>query len=231
MRQRLAEQLPPPDVLNVDDDGFEWVASTDPAVRSECERNPIQMDDGLVERPRLVQLRPGYILEDVVGDSASSGPLGCPSDHYRRSMEVAQLRGYREAITLLTRLTSSPEGRGGDEQRVESASGPLTTWAAVARAVGVSADTMGRRRKEWKDTRPHPYYIDIAAARAWYRHGLAGEAGFPPPAPGRKSRSCTATSKLGTGGTTLADLVAEKAVATTAMRHAKLAPSGDRKAR
>ncbi len=221
------------------DDAFEWVASADPAVLFECEGNPFQMNDGLLVRPRRVQLRPGYILEDVVGDPSPSGPLACDPHHYRRSMEVAQLLAHRESNARLQHLTSRLECSGGDHPRREvvaapvgpgtptGKSGPMTTWAAVARAVGVSVDTMGRRRKEWRDIRPHPYYIDAAAAQAWYRHGHAGGGpGVPHPASGRKARPSTATGKLGTTGTTLADLLAEKVAATAVRLDAKAAAVG-----
>jgi hypothetical protein len=52
------------------------------------------------------------------------------------------------------------------------AEGPLTTWRAIAQAVGVSEDTLARRRGDAAD-QTAPYFVDAQAARAWYQGLLA----------------------------------------------------------
>ncbi|MEQ1569577.1 MAG: hypothetical protein ABMA64_28325 [Myxococcota bacterium] len=44
---------------------------------------------------------------------------------------------------------------------------PLTTWRAVAAAVGVSEDTIARKRSAAKDE-SQPWFEDAEAARDWY---------------------------------------------------------------
>lgn len=46
--------------------------------------------------------------------------------------------------------------------------GPLTTWRAIALAIGVSEDTVARRRTDAGD-RAAPYFVDRDAARTWYQ--------------------------------------------------------------
>jgi hypothetical protein len=53
-----------------------------------------------------------------------------------------------------------------------AAEGPLTTWRAIAQAIGVSEDTLARRRSDAAD-RAAPYFVDAQAARDWYQGLLA----------------------------------------------------------
>lgn len=62
---------------------------------------------------------------------------------------------------------------------------PLTTWKAIAAAVGVSERTLARRRRAGND-RSRPYFPDAEAAITWYGD-LAGAR--PPPKAGRRTIS------------------------------------------
>lgn len=44
---------------------------------------------------------------------------------------------------------------------------PITTWRGAARVLGVSEDTLARKRAAAGDDTP-PYFADEASARAWY---------------------------------------------------------------
>ena len=100
--------------------------------------------------------------------------------------------------------TDAHEDADGVDATAESL--PVTTWAAVARAVGHSVDTMARRRKAWGIEAKKPHFDNAEEARRWYRRcehqGTGLEPHTPVPRPvrasGRKSR--------GTKGLTLADL-------------------------
>jgi hypothetical protein len=85
--------------------------------------------------------------------------------------------------------------------------GPITSWAAVARAADVSLDTLSRRRKAWGWTQP-PYFETVAEARAWYRRGESGKHARTSLATTKASTRRSGTS--GTAGTTLADLKADR---------------------
>lgn len=88
-------------------------------------------------------------------------------------------------------------------------SAPLTSWASVARAVGVSLDTLSRRRKAWGFADPRPYFVTAEDAKVWYRRGESGKLS-PTPAAGAKAGARRPTpSSAGTAGTTLADLRAQ----------------------
>lgn len=50
--------------------------------------------------------------------------------------------------------------------------GPLTTWRAIAAVIGVSEDTLSRRRADAAD-RTAPYFVDTEAAQRWYRELIA----------------------------------------------------------
>ena len=121
------------DVVHVDDDGVPWTTSDDSAVRMECERGPIQTEDGTWRRARLVHLRPGYILEDVVHDHNSGVPLRCRPDHYARSMDLARLLEQRRTNDLLAQFV-----RAGSESSDR-------VWATIKETAAhfrVSADTV-----------------------------------------------------------------------------------------
>ena len=45
---------------------------------------------------------------------------------------------------------------------------PLTSWKEIAGAIGVSQDTVARRRADSADQTP-PYFVTTEAARNWYR--------------------------------------------------------------
>ncbi len=91
------------EIVHTDDDGVPWSTSDDPAVLMECERGPIEMDDGCWVRPRMVRLRAGYVLEDVAHGPGSGIPLVCRPDHYERSMQVAQLWAVRRLAAAAER--------------------------------------------------------------------------------------------------------------------------------
>ena len=85
------------DVVHVDADGVPWTTSDDPAVRMECERGPVQTEDGTWRRARLVHLRPGYILEDVVHDHDSA-----PNPHKHNMQKHKQSQTNQEPTSKQT---------------------------------------------------------------------------------------------------------------------------------
>ena len=128
------------DVVHVDADGVPWTTSDDPAVRMECERGPVQTEDGTWRRARLVHLRPGYILEDVVHDHDSGVPLRCRPDHYARSMDLARLLEQRRTNDLLAQFV-----RAAPDPDAPIADGVTGGWATIKEAAAhfrVSADTV-----------------------------------------------------------------------------------------
>jgi hypothetical protein len=75
-----------------------------------------------------------------------------------------------------------------DRRLPEPVDGPLTTWKRIARALGVSHDTLTKRRQESKDHH-RPWFPDVEAARLWYD-------GLLQPKPARKR----APKKASVGG-------------------------------
>lgn len=63
---------------------------------------------------------------------------------------------------------------------------PLASWKTIAVAVGVSYETLHRRRREAEDE-TEPYFLSAEDARAWYRKLVA-----PAPKPARRGRRKTA---------------------------------------
>jgi hypothetical protein len=128
------------DVVHVDADGVPWTTSDDPAVLMECERGPVHTEDGTWRRARLVHLRPGYILEDVVHDHNSGVPLRCRPDHYARSMDLARLLEQRRTNDLLAQFV-----RAAPDPDAPIADGVTGGWATIKEAAAhfrVSADTV-----------------------------------------------------------------------------------------
>lgn len=70
---------------------------------------------------------------------------------------------------------------------------PITTWTAVARVLGVSVDTLARRRTSCTGRRP--WFADEDEVRAWWRALL--EEGSPPDPPQGKTRRSKAASRRG----------------------------------
>jgi len=67
--------------------------------------------------------------------------------------------------------------------------GPITTWRATAAAIGMSEDTLLRRRREHGAMEMEPYFCTAAAAVAWYE-GLSA-----PKKPARSARSRASTRR------------------------------------
>lgn len=109
-----------------------------------------------------------------------------------------ELRELRAEVRRLADRLPIAEG----QPPPDAANAPVTSWRAAAAALGISEDTIHRRRREIGDDRKKPYFDDIAAVRRWYARALGGG---PSPAPtSRPSRPAK------TSGLTLADLKARK---------------------
>ena len=87
------------------------------------------------------------------------------------------------------------------------ASSPVTSWASVARTVGVSLDTLSRRRRAWGISDPRPYFVTGEEAKAWYRRGESGKLSRTTIAVAKPATRRPTPSSAGTAGTTLADLI------------------------
>ncbi len=85
-------------------------------------------------------------------------------------------------------------------------SGPVTSWAAVARAVGISNDTLTRRRKAWGVEAAKPNFDSTDDARGWYRSCEHRGTGLEPRTRAPRAPRHSKPMKQGTRGTTLADL-------------------------
>jgi len=83
---------------------------------------------------------------------------------------------------------------------------PVTTWAAVARAVGISEDTLRRRRKEWSVAARKPHFDKADDACRWYRRCEHRGTGQEPRMPAPRVPRPKMPRMQGTRGTTLADL-------------------------
>ena len=94
----------------------------------------------------------------------------------------------------------------GDDDPVDAAAaGPVATWRAVAHAVGVSVDTLRRRRKKWGTEARKPHFNNADDARDWWRkcehRGVGLVPRSPPP---RRAPRRAGPSAQGTVGLTLA---------------------------
>lgn len=49
-----------------------------------------------------------------------------------------------------------------------TAAGTITTWAGVAKACGVSVDTVRRRRRAAKDSTTTPFFVETSTAQTWF---------------------------------------------------------------
>ena len=192
---------PPPDFTvetALEDVGVEWDGVSDlPFVYGILQRGmlpPDVHDRRILLRAREVRASRAYIDDrirvldrDRLTAMSEQGP-GWPCQ-----------RGGPKVQELL-----SDEGDG-----VASAPVPVTSWVAVARAVGISVDTLLRRRKEWGVAARKPHFDEADDAGRWYRRcehrGTGQEPRSPEPRAPRRRRP----KSKGTRGTTLADLRAE----------------------
>ena len=162
---------------------------------------------------RVVVPAAGYLPEDIRVDPDDEAVLVVPREARRRAEVAAMVY----ALRAVARSAATP-GPAYESSPVLGAPSvrPLTTWGEVAEAVGVSEDTLARRRRRWKVADPRPHFDDADAARAWYR-----KREFPPPvveAPARKAPARKAPtpfvatpSAAPTTGLTLAELRARGA--------------------
>lgn len=147
------------------------------------------------------------VFSAIVRDLEAKGEARCPA---AALLEADALTGPAAEVG---RPSASPPPEAPPvlaAQNADAAGGPLTTWAAVARAVGVSGDTLARRRSEWGITSPKPFFKSIEEAREWYRAGGSGIARHNRPSPSAKARGRMAAIPGATRGTTLADLDAAR---------------------
>lgn len=105
----------------------------------------------------------------------------------------------RIAVAIVERLRGLPPAP-------QPQSSPITTWRAVAEALGVSEQTVHRRRRGAGDTTKKPHFDDIAGARRWWGR-IIGRAPVPTTSPASSRRP---SAHQPAGGTTLADLKAKK---------------------
>ncbi len=68
--------------------------------------------------------------------------------------------------------------------RAEQHPRPVTSWRGVAEVVGVSEDTVARRRRQTGD-RTRPWFSDPSAVREWWAELHAGPS-TPAPTPTRR---------------------------------------------
>lgn len=157
-------------VLHEDEWGFPWTLSDDPAILMESDRNPMLREDGTEVRARMVQLRPGFIIEDV--RETSDRMVVCSPTHYARSLGVALLHEQRRANSLLVAIGSKagPPGAadpGPDVAPTVREHTPISTWLGVAAAVGIDDSTIRSHRRRTGDNTA-PYFGSDQEARAWY---------------------------------------------------------------
>lgn len=122
--------------------------------------------------------------------------------------EIAALLGVVVARTRAgTHHDAAPSTPDGEPRDA-----PVTSWAAVARAAGVSMDTLSRRRKAWGIAEGPPYFATADEAQGWYRRNQLGPGALRPTAVQHKPPRRTSPSACGTGGTTLADLLSARSL-------------------
>jgi hypothetical protein len=116
----------------------------------------------------------------------------------------------RGVLARLDALTQSKPPAAGVSAEPKPRDGPVTSWAAVARAVGLSEDTIGRRREEWGIEEEKPHFDNSDEARRWFRKCEHRGAGMEPRTPAPRAPRTPRPSARGTKGTTLADLLAAR---------------------
>ena len=192
------EDQPPPDIAAetaLVDVGVDWDGVSDlPFIYGVLERGmlPLDVQDRrILLRAREVRASRAYL--DDRGRALSRDRMAAMSARGPAGPCQRSGPGVQELLTH-------------DEDGVAPAPVPVTSWAAVARAVGISDDKLWGRRKKWGIKAKKPHFDNAEDARRWYRRcehqgtGLEPHTPVPRPvrAPGRKSR--------GTKGLTLADL-------------------------
>ena len=193
---------PPPDIAAetaLDDVGVEWDDVSDlPFLYGVLELGMLPLD----VHDRRILLRAREVRASRVYLDDRSRALS------RDRMAAMSARG--PAGPCLRTGPGVQELLTNDEDGVAPTPVPVTSWAAVARAVGISDDTLRKRRKKWGVVARKPHFDQADDACRWYRRcehrgtGLEPHTPAPRPlrAPGRKSR--------GTKGLTLADLEATR---------------------
>ena len=124
-----------------------------------------------------------------------SGPVLMVDDrnagaHIQQGPHAVRVVTTAEALALLVEEALEADRAlvveiGEDEAAPQTTgAGPVTTWKSAARLLGVSTDTLARRRKE-SDLGRRCYFADEAELRTWW-HQLLGPS-TPPSAPRRRS--------------------------------------------
>ncbi len=99
----------------------------------------------------------------------------------------AELAALRAEVAALPALRAEVAAL-----RAEQHPRPVTSWRGVAEVVGVSEDTVARRRREAGDRTRRPWFSDPSAVREWWAELHAGPS-TPAPTPTR--RRSTSSSK------------------------------------
>ena len=130
---------------------------------------------GLLPGPpvAMLPLRPGE--PTLLVDDRNAG------EHIRQGAHEVRLISTAYALALLcaARLEHALQGQAAAEDEDE---GPITRWNDAAAHLGVSTDTLARRRKE-RDPARRCYFVDEDALLAWWRDLTAPAGSVPPPEP------------------------------------------------
>jgi hypothetical protein len=148
--------------------------------------------ESLLTVAEAVEAIPGRseVAKAWLGDSvAARGAIG--GEPFYRWGDVLEALASKPC-SLVKAREEAPEGGAGT-------GGPLKSWRAVAAAIGVSEDTVGRHRKRKSDVTPC-YFESVETARAWWRDLLA-------PQPRRRRSERRAARGNGGGALDVAALV------------------------
>lgn len=138
--------------------------------------------EGMVPSP-LARSELGAAAVLAVGEAAAWLPMAhADAEAWLRAVGVVRRIGLgRSQVEVVVWGDVVEAIRAGGEVRM-----PLTTWRAVAQAVGVSEDTLARKRAAAGDG-SQPWFEDGEAARRWYFGLLA-----PKPAAKKRKRAAAA---------------------------------------
>lgn len=197
--------------VRVDSRGRLWWSSLDPAVREERVRVIDRPEGGRIVR-RIVIPAPGFLPEDIQVDPADEAVLVVPREARRRAEVAAMVHALRSLARRTSVGTAMEAGEIGPGRALTMPSArPLTSWGDVAAAIGISEDTLARRRRRWNVGRGRPNFDDVEAARVWYRRLECPPPVVEPPVRRAPPAPATRASSGASQGLTLAELRARSA--------------------
>lgn len=136
----------------------------------------------LVEVARRAGVSLRTVQRLMAGQAVSSAKLEAMAGAMGVSLDIAavvthQVLGQvRQELARTTPRASATNGSVPHGAAVPR-TGPVSGWAEAARLLGISDDTLLRRRKAAQDTTRWPWWCSIEALHAWYVAILTAQVG------------------------------------------------------